>query len=106
MYKRQSFYTPQLGEDPKALMTLINQPNSDFDARGARYANGQFVGRHMGIEGYWHSGGWLGTSTYYGRFPSTETSVAMMCNDASLDTDTLIQQLLKTVLGDKRAQIE
>ena len=35
--------------------------------RGARYANGQFVGEQMGIEGFWHSGGWLGTSTYYGR---------------------------------------
>lgn len=102
----QSFYVPSLGEDPVAFLRLINQPNSDFDARGARYANGQFVGEQMGIEGFWHSGGWLGTSTYYGRFPSMETSVAMMCNDASLGTEALIQQLLKKVLVSKRAQIE
>ena len=102
----QSFYVPSLGEDPVAFLRLINQPNSDFDAQGTRYANGQFVGEQMGIEGFWHSGGWLGTSTYYGRFPSMETSVAMMCNDASLGTEALIQQLLKKVLVSKRAQIE
>ena len=29
----------------------------------------------------------------------------MMCNDASLETDALIQQLLRTVLVNKRARL-
>ncbi|MGA1104721.1 MAG: hypothetical protein ACO3T7_13940, partial [Pseudomonadales bacterium] len=65
--------------------------------------NGQFVGEQQGVQGFWHAGGWLGTSTYYGRFPSRNTSIAMMCNDASLNTESLIERLLHIVLAQPEA---
>ena len=102
LWDRQ-FYAPTLGANPNAFLALMNEPNSDFDARGARYANGQFVGEQQGVQGFWHAGGWLGTSTYYGRFPSRNTSIAMMCNDASLNTESLIERLLHIVLAQPEA---
>ncbi len=100
----QSFYAPKLGDQPDRLLARMNTPNSDHDARGALYANGQFTGKKHGQAGFWHSGGWLGTSTYYGRFPQLRVSMIMMCNDASLDTDTLVEQSLEIILRGEGAE--
>ena len=94
----RNFYEPVVGDDPGALLAIMNTPNSDLDARGMRYANGQFVGDVAGHQAFSHSGGWLGTSTYYGRFPALRTSLVMMCNDASLDTDALVERTLEVIL--------
>ena len=94
----RNFYEPVVGDDPGALLAIMNTPNSDLDARGLRYANGQFVGDVAGHQAFSHSGGWLGTSTYYGRFPALRTSLVMMCNDASLDTDALVERTLEVIL--------
>jgi hypothetical protein len=95
-----NFHAPRIGDDPAALLATMNTPNSDHDARGSRYANGQFVGQRKGMPFFSHSGGWLGTSTYYGRFPQIRTSVMLMCNDASLDTDRLVDRVLEVVLDE------
>lgn len=99
----RNFYRPTVGDDPTALIARMNTPNSDFDARGARYANGQFVSEIEGTALFAHSGGWLGTLTYYGRLPAREASLFMLCNDASLDVDTLREQALEAVLADTAA---
>jgi CubicO group peptidase (beta-lactamase class C family) len=95
----RSFYAPRVGDHPMQLLARMNTPNSQHDARDALYANGQFVGEKHGQRGFWHSGGWLGTSTYYGRFPDVRTSLVMMCNDVSLDTGALAEQALAIILG-------
>jgi CubicO group peptidase (beta-lactamase class C family) len=97
------FYSPSLGRDPAALLKKINKPNSDADARGARYANGQFTGEIEGYRAFWHSGGWLGTLTHYVRFPQLRTSLMLMCNDASIDIDTLVDQVLGILLTEDRS---
>ncbi len=96
----QSFYAPKLGSAPEQLLADMNTPNSDHSAREALYANGQFNGMKHGQAGFWHSGGWLGTSTYYGRFPEVRVSLIMMCNDASMDTDALVERTLEIILQD------
>ncbi len=94
----QSFYEPMVGDNPAKLLTGMNTPNSAHEAEDARYANGQFVGQIRGEAAYFHSGGWLGTSTYYARFPERRTSLVMMCNDASLDVEPLIDKVLTVIL--------
>jgi CubicO group peptidase (beta-lactamase class C family) len=77
------FYTPSLGRDPEALLQQFNTPNTRLPAQENFYANGQFVASTpLGIS-YLHSGGWLGTTTFYARLPEQEVSVMLMCNDVS-----------------------
>ncbi|WOJ92803.1 serine hydrolase domain-containing protein [Congregibacter variabilis] len=94
------FYEPQLGKDPKALMTLMNTPNSQHrDEENRRYANGQFLNEGHSGTTFEHSGGWLGTSTYYARIPEKHRSLMMMCNDADLDVSALAEESLKHLLA-------
>ena len=78
----QSFYKPVVGKNPDALMKLMNTPNSDFEFAGGLYANGQAVGEMMGRPGFVHTGGWLGTSAFFARFPDDQFSIAIFCNNA------------------------
>ncbi|WP_133471181.1 serine hydrolase domain-containing protein [Paraglaciecola marina] len=94
----ENFYTPQVGKNPSKLVRLMNTPNSDLKANKSSYANGQFVGETMGRISYSHSGGWLGTSTYYVRFPEEKMSFAMMCNDSGLDAQRLINEVIAQYL--------
>ncbi|MFV8816422.1 serine hydrolase domain-containing protein [Haliea sp. E17] len=96
----QNFYHPQVGSKPAELIAMMNQPNSDHRAGKWRYANGQFVGESRGLTAYSHDGGWLGTSTFYRRYPAAETSLIVMCNDAGADSE-LIAQAMDVVMQDK-----
>ncbi|MEO0438184.1 MAG: serine hydrolase domain-containing protein [Pseudomonadota bacterium] len=81
----QQFYEPKLGNDPATFLELMNTPNSQLRDDEYLYANGQYVGEKFGYRSFTHSGGWLGTATYYARFPELKSSLIMMCNDASLE---------------------
>jgi len=82
------FYKPTLGKDPQQLMKLMITPNTslgyDEDA-DYFYANGQYTNSNS----YDHSGGWLGTSTFYIRRPAEKTSVAVFCNIGAFDAPTI-----------------
>ncbi len=91
----QNFYAPKVGKDPAKLLAIMNTPNSAHKSNSNVYANGQFVGETMGRKSYAHSGGWLGTSTYYGRFPEEKLSLAMMCNDVSLKVGNIRKNILE-----------
>ena len=81
-----NFLQPKIGKSPQALIDVMNTPNSDQQAReGVFYGNGQFIHTFKGYQAYSHSGGWLGTATYFARYPELELSFAMMCNDVSND---------------------
>lgn len=76
----QHFYEPKLGQNPHKFIQSFNTPNSELDWEGGFYANGQAIGNKFGIKTFMHSGGWLGTSTYYHRFPEVKLSVIVLCN--------------------------
>ncbi|MBU3003389.1 serine hydrolase domain-containing protein [Paraglaciecola arctica] len=97
----QNFYTPIVGKEPKKLMELMNKPNSNHKSRGSVYANGQFVGETVGKKSFAHGGGWLGTSTYYIRFPEEKFSLAMLCNDVSLKVGTIRKNILELYFNGK-----
>lgn len=79
----QQFYQPKLGKNPEEFLQKMLTPNSQHTLSGMLYANGQFVKKIDGFTKYAHSGGWLGTSTYYARIPEEKLSVAVLCNDVS-----------------------
>jgi hypothetical protein len=82
MLKRDKcFYNPKLGKNPEAIMKQFLAPNSDFDAEGRLYANGQFIFEYDGEKVVSHTGGWLGTSTMYTRFPQKKFSSLIIRND-------------------------
>ncbi|WOJ97079.1 serine hydrolase domain-containing protein [Congregibacter brevis] len=95
------FYAPKLGRKPAQLLALMNTPNSNHLTDGRVYANGQNIRRSGDDVIFEHSGGWLGTSTYYARVPDRHLSLIMMCNDVSLDTDDLAEQAMKQLLNTK-----
>lgn len=97
----QNFYSPKVGINPKELMALMNKPNSQFKSSDNYYANGQFVGETFKHKSYGHSGGWLGTITYYIRFPDEEFSLAMMCNDLSSDAAKIKDEVLNFYFNSK-----
>lgn len=100
----RNFYEPRVGDNPEALIEAMNRPNSPHRDDGRLYANGQFVSEMQGQQSFTHSGGWLGTTTYYARFPEAHRSLMMMCNDASLDVEPLIEGALSILLGSDVAE--
>ncbi|WP_439106166.1 serine hydrolase domain-containing protein [Congregibacter sp.] len=92
------FYAPRLGNDPTSFIAAMNTPNSAHETNGRLYANGQNINSMNGELVFTHSGGWLGTSTYYARAPEKHASLMMMCNDAGLDVGSLAEQSLERLL--------
>jgi len=90
------FYQPQLGRDPEALIRTFNQPNSTIKRYGRLYANGQQVTERHKQTAYLHSGLFYGTTTYYERYPDSEFSIMVFCNDVSrrpIDYAKAIEQI-------------
>ena len=77
------FYTPKLGKDPETFIENFNRANSPLKMRDALYANGQFIDKILDRNVFAHSGGWLGFSTYYVRFPDQRLSIATLCSDVN-----------------------
>jgi CubicO group peptidase (beta-lactamase class C family) len=90
----QQFYQPKLGKKPQEFLKKMLTPNSKYELGGQLYANGQFVKKMDSITKYSHSGGWLGTSTYYARIPEEKLSVAVLCNDVSQNPGKYSNQIL------------
>jgi hypothetical protein len=79
----------------------MKTPNSRHANNSFVYTNGQFAGEILELKSYAHSGGWLGTYTYYIRFPDEKFSLALMCNDAGLKTRHIKDDILKLYLNSK-----
>ncbi|MCK5747055.1 MAG: beta-lactamase family protein, partial [Oricola sp.] len=47
---------------------------------GATYGYGLAIGDYEGEPVYSHTGGWVGFTTYYARFPNRDRSVVVFCN--------------------------
>jgi len=91
----QNFYSPKLGREPSKLLKQFNTPNSNHITRvGGPYANGQIIITEIDRrKRFSHSGGWLGTNTYYARFPNEQVSTITMCNNASLTAQNLSRRI-------------
>lgn len=109
----QNFYQPKLGKNPLQLIALMNTPNSHhksdiMNPPNSRhksdddvYANGQFVGKTLARKSYAHTGSWLGTLTHYARFPEDKFSLVLMCNDASVQRNDIVDDILELYFNSK-----
>jgi len=88
-----NFYKPKIGNDPAEFIKTMNTPNSDFDDNGDLHANGQFIQEIAGHPSYAHSGGWLGTSTYYMRNEEKHFSIAILCNDVNAEAGEYAEEI-------------
>ena len=97
----QNFYEPRVGQNPEELLQVFNTPNSDFDSGGGgRYANGQQIRKSNDRLFFAHSGGWLGTTTFYARFPDDRFSVVVFCNDISLNPRQYVNNIVDAYFQD------
>lgn len=97
----RNFYHPMVGQDSEKLMALFNQPNSQFEANGGLYANGQFLIDISGIKAYIVGGQYKGVNAFYGRVPEKKFSMTILCNDASQNTFAYANQILALYLKGK-----
>lgn len=96
------FYQPTLGKDPHKLLKLFNKPNSNYVAFGVgRYANGQLISEKYGQENFSHGGGWLGVSTYYSRYPESQFSSILFCNNSASPVDKYEEQIANLYFDSK-----
>lgn len=79
----QNFFAPKIGKNPEALVEKLNTPTSELKFGETLYANGQNLTTMLNRQVFAHSGGWLGSSTYYIRFPDDNFSIVTLCNDTN-----------------------
>ena len=97
-----NFYDNRLGDGAPELVATLTEPLADvvthedalFGESG--YAFGQFVGRYRGEPVVYHSGGWVGFSSMYVRFPNLRLSAVVFCNSTDVSAPKLGTQLAVT----------
>ncbi len=97
----QNFYANKLGKGGDNLMAMVTtvHPNAVVDSElidGAMYAFGLQLGVANGEQVVGHTGGWVGFSTMYQRYPELSLSVVVFCNSTDVSGPEL---------GDKVAAI-
>ncbi len=97
----QNFYVPKVGENPEAIIEQMNTPTTDLKFDDTPYANGQNVATVLGRRAFTHSGGWLGSSTYYMRFPDDEFSIVTLCNDTQQNPYDYVLEIAKLHFGEE-----
>jgi len=97
----QNFYQPQVGKNPEEFIAHMNTPNSHHKAEDLLYANGQFIGEIEGRNAIFHSGGWLGASTFYVRFKQDDFSVVTLCNNPMAKAGKYAKEVVKIYFDDK-----
>lgn len=64
-------------------------PIDDGDGEGAGYGYGWSLAEMDGSDYAYHSGSWMGTSTYYQRNLTTGVTVILLANGEDIDLDVL-----------------
>lgn len=91
----RNFYANRLGSGSSQLMSLLTEPLAGVVAREhevfgeSGYAFGQFVGRYRDEPVIYHSGGWVGFSSMYVRFPNRRLSAVVFCNSTDVSAAEL-----------------
>lgn len=93
------FYQPTLGKNPTAFLANFNAPNHPVQHEKFNYANGQMIATKDELTVFAHSGGWLGTTTYYERIPSQQLSTIVFCNDDTLNAAQYGKAIRKALLS-------
>jgi CubicO group peptidase (beta-lactamase class C family) len=74
------------------------EPGKLNDGRSLFYSAGLFIATHNGAREISHSGATAGYSTWLGYYPSQQLSVAVLCNEANVDTTLLGHKVVEVYL--------
>lgn len=92
-----NFYDGRVGG--RELIQQIETPGALADGSPLTYAWGLMIGRYRGARIVEHSGSLGGYRAHITRFPASHTSVAALCNLASITPGTLVRQVADAVIG-------
>ncbi|MCT6516733.1 beta-lactamase family protein [Proteus vulgaris] len=99
----ENFSTAKVGD--AELIAKMTQPFSNFTRDGKlvidyeAYGFGLFINHTLGEISFEHSGGWMGTSTYFMRFPQSKLTLTVLSNRENYDVDLLATEVAKTLLN-------
>jgi len=92
----QNWTNNTLGKGEPALIELTTSPLPGFETESSEifgehpaYAFGLFVSERDGVKLIGHTGGWVGFSSVYLRFPEKELSVVTFCNSTDASASEL-----------------
>lgn len=91
----RNFYDNRLGKGSSRLIEVVTAPLPGVVAREhevfgeSGYAFGQFVGSYRDEPVVYHSGGWVGFSSMYVRFPIQRLSAVVFCNSTDVSAPEL-----------------
>lgn len=75
--------------------TCEGKPIMDYET----YGFGLFINHTLGEISFEHSGGWMGTSTYFMRFPQSKLTITVLSNRENYDIDLLAAKAAKILLN-------
>jgi CubicO group peptidase (beta-lactamase class C family) len=99
----ENFYTGTVGglETVKRIQT----PGALESGKALTYAWGLTIGEYRGLPIVDHSGALGGYRAHLMRFPSAHTSIALLCNEGSLNTTRLVRQVADAVMDGQFTQM-
>jgi CubicO group peptidase (beta-lactamase class C family) len=98
-----NFYHNVLGSRGQALIDQVTTAGSLADGEKLTYAFGLMTGTYRGQPTVHHGGSFIGFRAQLVRFPKEHLSVAVLCNDYTVDPDGLAYQVADLYLGDRLA---
>lgn len=93
----ENFYHPTVGG--QALLDRLQAPGRLDDGTPHQYGRGLFLDTYRGLRRVHHGGAWAGYRAMLMRFPQQHTSVAILCNLASANTQALAERVADVVIG-------
>jgi CubicO group peptidase (beta-lactamase class C family) len=94
----ENFVTGTVGG--RALIDSLQRKGRLTSGREISYALGLTIGTYRTTPEVSHSGSTAGYQTYLTRFPDKRVSVALLCNLATVNTNSLVHQIADVYLGD------
>jgi CubicO group peptidase (beta-lactamase class C family) len=97
----RNFYDNKLGKGGQPLIDRVLIRGVLNDGTELDYASGLMHGSHGGLTTVRHGGAFIGYKAELLRFPGEMVSVAVLCNEGSIDPSGLADQVADIVLADR-----
>jgi len=94
-----NFYANRLGAGGPALIERVQTPGWLRDGRRLTYAFGLMRSEYRGLPVVSHGGSFIGYRAALTRFPEQRLSVAVLCNDYSVDPDRFVHAVADRYLA-------
>jgi len=100
----RNFYDNRLGKGGRPLLDRVLERGVLNDGTVLDYASGLMHGSHAGLTTVRHGGAFIGYKAELLRFPDQRVSVAVLCNEYSINPSALADQVADIWLADEIAK--